>query len=182
MKTLIIVLLLSFSAAVGSAQEVIKLEEARVSYSPEFSKISGNSFSFNVVESYEGEFETDPLAFMDYHLDINRLIEAVKDQKYDSYNVIFKSSKGDLKARFDDKGKLTQSSFKLKNVLVPANLRTQLYRDHKGWAMVENMHVSKGKNGVVTKDYYRIKLERGNEIIKFKIDVANPEDTEVASN
>lgn len=180
MKTLIIVLLLSFTVAVGNAQEVIKLKEARVVSSPEFSKISGNNFSINVVESYEGEFETDPLTFMDTHLDINMFIDAVKDQKYDSFNVTFKSTKGDLKARFDNKGKLTQTSFKLKNVLIPSNLRTQLYRDHKGWDMVENMHVSKGKNGVVTKDYYHIKMERGNETRKFRIDVANPQDIEVA--
>lgn len=171
MKTSIIYLVLAFWAGFSNAQGITELEETRI-VAPLYSEIinDGNSFSLVVKESFKGEFESDPISFMDKHFDIEKFKAEVKDKDYDSYSVTFMSSKGNLLADYNKEGKRVKTSLKLKNVIVPADLREQLYRDHKGWAMVGNVHIAKERNGLINKEYYRIKLENGKQRKNLKID------------
>lgn len=184
MKTLIIYVVFALWAGFGNAQEITELKAARIEFAPLNSEISidGNSFSFVLMESFVGEFENDPISFMDKHFDFKQFKAAIKDEikdkDYDSYLVRFKSSKGDLIANFNKEGKRLKAYFKLENVLLPADLREQLLRGHKGWVMVKNVHIAKEKNGLINKEYYRIKLENlenGSQRKNIKIDRAGAE-------
>lgn len=181
MKTLIFYLVLLVFGT-GHAQEFTELKEAKVGFAPLSSEVkqSGNKFSFNVKESYSGEFEKDPLGFMEAYFDIENFIDAVSHDNYDSYEVSFVSRKGILKADFNSEGELVRSSSRFKNILLPEKLRSQLYRDHKGWAMTKNVHVTRGNGGILSKNYYKIKLENGKDRRRITLE-APLGGTEVAS-
>jgi hypothetical protein len=117
---------------------------------------------------------------MEAYFDINAFIEAVGKDDYDSYDVSFVSKKGILKAIFDRDGKLVRSSSRFKNIRLPEKLRSQLYRDHKGWAMTKNIHITRGSKEILGKNYYKVKLENGNDRKKVIFE-APVKETEVAS-
>ena len=184
MKTLFIFLAFFVGTATASAQEVIELKEAKVDFIPMASEFTqdGNKFTFALKESYHGEFEKDPLAFMNQNIDMERFLDLVKDKKYSQYQVKLKSSKGTLQADFDRNGKLRSTTERFEDIAVPRELMAQLLRDHQGWTMVKNIHVTKGEKGRVAKEFYKIKLENGKQSKKIKIDVDNDNLDEVASN
>ncbi len=184
MKTLIFYLVLVIWAGVSQAQEITELKEAKVGFAPLSSEVirDGNNYSFNVKETYTGEFEANPLAFMEAYFDIHNFIAAVEDEKFDGYQVTFRSEKGQLRADFDKHGNLGATSERFKNIILPARLREQLYRDHKGWEIVKNIRVARGDNGLVNKEFYRIKLRNGDQRRTIKIDGLGAERNDVASN
>ena len=182
MKTLIFSLVMLLAGTI-QAQEFTELKEAKVGFAPLSSNVEreGNSFTFRINEGYKGEFEKDPLAFMEANFDIQNFISQVKHEEYDSYEVSFVSGKGILKADFNKDGDLVKSSSRFKNIVLPEKLRDQLYRDHKGWAMTKNIHITAGRDGIVNKDYYKIKLENGKD--RKRITLQAPlGGSEVASN
>lgn len=180
-KTVILVAFL-FSALMCNAQEIIELQEAKVENKSSTTTIlnRGNHFSVNIQETSRGEFEKDPLAFMDRYFDIQDLIDKVGDKKYLSYHVTFRSRKGELNAKYDNNGTLLSTSLRLENVLVPHELKHQLYRDYKGWEMVKNLHIAKGKRGVAEVDYYKITMKNGNKKKNFKVNTEDLNRNEVA--
>jgi hypothetical protein len=184
MKTLMIYLVLTIWAGVSHAQEITELKEAKVGFAPLSSEItrSGDSYSFKVNESYHREFETDPLAFMEAYFDIDNFIASVENEDYDSYLVSLRSKKGVLNADFDKEGKLLRTSERFKDILLPEALREQLHKDHAGWTMTKNLHVSTASDGIVKRDFYRIKLENGKDRKVVKIDMTTAEGSEVVSN
>ena len=183
MRTLFIYLVLIVWAGVMQAQEITELKEAKVGFAPLSSEVTqnGDSYSFKVNEAFTGEFENDAIGFMNAYFDIDNFIASVEDKNYIAYQVSFVSRKGQLVADFDQEGNLKKTSQRFKNILLPAELREELYRDHAGWTMVKNVRRSHGKNGLVEKDIYRIKLKNGNNSKIVKIDALEPDRSEVAS-
>lgn len=182
MKTLIFSLVMLLTGTIH-AQQITELKEAKVGFAALSSDVQrdGNSFFFKISESHTGEFEKDPLGFMDAHFDINSFSSQLKHEDYDSYEVSFISNKGILKADFNKEGDLVKSSSRFKNAVLPKKLMHNLYRDHKGWAMTKNVHITRGRNGMVQKDYYKIKLQNGRESKRILVE-APLEGSEVASN
>ncbi|GAB2771391.1 hypothetical protein [Salinimicrobium soli] len=184
MKTLVMYVVLLFWAGVSQAQEIEELKEAKVGFAPLSSEVvrDGDSYSFKVNETYQGQFEKDPIAFMETYFDIGNFISSVKGEEYDSYLVTLRSKKGNLKADFDKEGNLVRTSERFKDILLPEELRDQLLKDHEGWTMVKNVHVSTARDGIVNKDLYRIKLEKGDQRKNVKIDMTAAEGSIVVSN
>lgn len=169
MKNLVLCLMLLLFGTVAQAQ-IIELEEARITYSPTLVRGEANTFSFVVKEREEGEFASDALGFMQRNFDIHAFMDEVGSDKYDSYELTFMNSQGFLKAEFDNKGELKRTQQEFKDVLVPANIRTELYRSHKGWTMVKNKYFAKGSGSLIEKEVYRIKLQNGNKNRNIKLD------------
>lgn len=181
MKTLIFSFLLVLCAGFSQAQ-INELEEARISFGPEYLNYDNNHYRLDVLESYVGEFEKDPLAFMKNNFDIREFISQVQNEDIESYLVSFRSRKGELRAEFDKAGTLLTTNSKFKNILLPRDICHQLYRDHKGWAMVKNVHIARSRNGMVKKDLYRITLKNGKEKKNLKIDARKDFRPAMASN
>ena len=182
MKTLIFYLVLLI-VGTSQAQEFTELKEAKVGFSPMLSDVerNGNKFSFTIKESFVGEFEKDPLAFMESNFSLDGLISELKHEEYENYEVSFITQKGVLKADFDKEGNLVKSTSRFKNILLPTVVRHDLYRNYKGWAMTKNIHIYLSKKGTVEKNYYKINLENGKD--RKRIIVQAPvEETEVAIN
>ena len=182
MKTLIIYL--AFFVWTGALYAQIELEETKVGFAPLSSEIveDGNSYSFTIRETYQGEFEARPMAFMKENFSMKEFIAVVdKEGKYDGYQVSFRSDKGALQADFDADGNLLSSSERFKNVVLPRDLQKQLYNDHKGWTMVKNIRVTRGNNGGINKTVYRIKLENGAQKKNVKFHGNDLEGSEVVA-
>lgn len=179
MKNLVLCLMLLLFGSVAQAQ-IIELEEAKVDYFPNLEKGADNSFSYMVMEINAGEFAADAIGFMNRHFDINAFIEEIGDSDYDTYELTFKNSQGYLKAEFDDKGRLRETRQEFKDVLVPANVRTELYKNYKGWTMVKNKYSAKGNGGLIDKEEYKIRLQNGDKNQTIKIDPRSIGSTGVA--
>lgn len=164
MKKLIFYFVLTLFAGMTYAQEITELGEARVGFAPLSSDVSvdGENFSYTVNESYAGEFEKDPLLFMTNNFDVRNFIAEVKGKNTEPFLVTFRSSRGSLMADFNSDGEVVKSYARFKNVLLPKNLRHQLYRDHQGWKMVKNLHLTLGRDGMVNQEIYKIKLAKIN--------------------
>ena len=184
MKTLFIYLVLAIYGGALHAQEITELKEAKVGFFPLSSEVvkDGDRFIYNVKENYAGEFEKDPTAFLANYFTSENFVSEVKKEKYDSYTVTLKSKKGKLEAHYDRDGNLRKTSEKFENIILPNHLRHQLYRDHKGWTMVKNMRVKNAKDGIVNKNFYRIKMELDNKTRNIRIDASLAEDGRMASN
>ncbi|UAB81582.1 hypothetical protein INR76_02130 [Marixanthomonas sp. SCSIO 43207] len=172
MKTLIISAVLCLSVTILSAQEVMELDPTELTYAPfNLSTIEQeDSFSYNVNERFNGQFAEDPIAFMNAHFDIQKVIDASENKKFDSYIVTLKSKDGYLKADFDQNGNLLKTQQNFKNVVLPLALRQDMHSTYQGWTLVKTKYNAKTKGDLLVKAFYRVKLENGNKRQSLKID------------
>jgi hypothetical protein len=179
MKNLFIYSLLLFCVVSVKAQEITQLEETNVTFQPYLTNVDSyidNSFSVMVDENYAGEFSKNPIEFMKANFDIHSFISfldqnsnGLQKTDYEYYQVTFSTNKGDLVAKFSTDGELEETSQNFKNILVPSDIRRELYRSYKGWNMVKNNYTASGKSDQIDKELYRIKLKNGNrsQIVKI---------------
>ncbi len=182
MKKFFVSLVVLMWAGIVNAQ-ITELKEAKVGFDPFLPevRVEGDRYIFDVNESYRGEFEKDPVDFLNKYCEITAFIDLIEDEKTFGYYVEVNSTKGNMKAKYCKNGNLLRVSYKLKNVLLPSNLQKEVYRNYKGWEMTRNIHVAKGKDGNVFEEYFKIRLEKGDEVQNLKIYVNDSEPIEVAS-
>lgn len=184
MKKHIIILVLTLMAATTQAQSVIELKETTLNYNPVTYDIveQGNTFAMKIRENSIGEFEKNPMAFMQKNFNIHQFINEIGDRGYDTYQVVFKSRKGALNAEYDKEGTLLSANLKFTNVLIPYELQHKLYKDYKGWEMVKNQHIAFEKEGNEKIDFYRVKMKNGNKTKNLRFDVADLSPGKLAFN
>ena len=186
MKTLIFSLLLIAVTLVGHAQEqkVTELEEAEVGFAPLDVKITrdGDSFTYKIEEGYTGEFSKDAIGFMKANFNIQNFIAELENENYDSYLVTFKSGNGHLSADFDKDGNLVKTFQKFEDIVLPLDVRREVYISNKGWTMTSNKYIASGRGDLLEKEMYKIKLENGNQKRNIKLDPRSVARTTVASS
>ncbi len=170
MKTLIVFLLIVFGMAIGKAQ-VIQLEETKVDFAPYAIIPTSNLDTYEVVfdESYIGQFSKNALKFVKENFNARDLIKSINDPSYDSYLVSFKSSKGFLNVTYNEDGEMANSRQMFKDVLLPLELRREVYTNYKGWTMVKNKYVASGNGDKLNKEIYRINLKKDNKRQNIKL-------------
>lgn len=182
MKALII-LLLFVVATVGQAQELTQLEEVKVEKALaklKYVKIN-DRVVFKVDRAYVLEFTKNPIGFMNDHFDIHRLIATLDNSRINEYEVTLSSQKGFMVANFDKKGNLLKTYQNFKDMLLPLNIRREIYNSHEGWTMTKNNYKAITKGEILTKEQYRITMENGNRKQNVKIS-GNTTGTVVVSN
>lgn len=174
MRNFIVLMLFLGFLSSGHAQKVIRLDELKMTYSPAALEVSPNtnSISFIIPEAYDGEFTENPLLFVYQKFDISEFIEANKKSNFDSYQVSFKSPKGYLNAEFDKHGNMRRASQLFKDVKIPTYTVAEVLKANEGWNIVGNKHVAFSKEWNIEKEYYKIKLEKGNKKKVVRIDMA----------
>ena len=172
MKTLIIFITFSLTAAIMSAQKVTVLDEARLFYAPLNAEITQqeDSYVFKIHESANQKFAKDPIGFMKANFDIQRFINHTANENYDSYLVTFISRNGSLEADFDKKGRLLQTRQQFKNVVLPQEIRKDVFSAHNGWSLTKAKYSARTEGEVLAKANYSIQIEKGNEKQNLKID------------
>ncbi|APG59048.1 hypothetical protein [Christiangramia salexigens] len=184
MRSFILSILFVAVAGFTYAQEITELEEAKVGFSPLDAKITqqGDSYSFTVNEAYTGEFAENPIAFLKANFDIQNFITETEDENFDSYEVNIRSSNGHLKADYDKHGELVSTFQKFKNIVLPPEVRNELYMTYKGWNMTENKYLAASDGDILNMEVYKIRLEKGNQKQNIKLDALQTSRSGVASN
>ena len=181
MKKMFVTLMILMWAGLANAQ-ITELKEAKVGFDPNLPEVTleGDTYVFKINRNFGEEFERDPIAFLNRHCRLEAFIDLVQENGIKGYNVDVVSTKGRLKANYCNKGNLRKVSYKLKNVLLPSRLQEEVYRKYKGWNMTQNVHVAKGRNGDIVKEYFRIRLEKEGEVQNLRIDIDAAEKIELA--
>ncbi len=171
MKTLIVFLLIVCGVFTGQAQVVTQLKETKIEFAPYTIIATSDLDTYNVVlnEKYTGQFSNNALKFVKENFNAKKLIQSINEPGYDSYLVSFRSSKGFLNANYSKDGKLGASHQMFKDVLLPLEIRRELYTNHKGWTMVKNKYVASGNGDKLNKEIYRINLKKDNKRQNIKI-------------
>ncbi len=184
MKTLIILSVFLFYAAMGQAQKVTELEEVKIGFSPLGTKViqDGDRFSYTIKKRYAAEFVNNPIGFLNENFNIRNFIALVDDKEYDSYEVTFKSSKGHLVANYDDHGNLLSTQQHFKNLLLPYPLRLEVYNANKGWTLIKNNYIANTNGAIIDRAIYKLTLKNGNQKRNVKIDATGKNYAVVSSN
>lgn len=182
MNTLATFIVLAFTATITNAQEIIALDEAKVESPAKYSEISrsGDQFSVNIEEDYLGEFEQDPMGFVEKNFDIHKFLAWAQNRKIDACKVSFKTRKGKLDAHYNREGELVRSKFKFKSIDLPYALKQKIYRDNKGWTLVKSTYSGKESAGRDRSSFYRITMQYGKEKRRYKINAASIDTTGIA--
>lgn len=170
MKNLIFCLFLFFGMGIGHSQIVLK--ESKVEYIPGTMEVNAvtNSVSLTIPESFVGEFEEDPLTFIQDNFNIKQLIRDNEQYNFDSYQVFFQSKKGKVLANFDKEGELVSSFHRFKDVALPDDVKLEILRSHKNSKVVKNKHILTTKDLAINKEYYVVKILDGDQTRRLRID------------
>lgn len=171
MKTLIVFLLIVCGMFTGQAQEVTQLKETKVEFTPYTVIPTSNLNTYEVVvkESYIGQFSKNALKFVQENFNASDLIKSINDPNYDTYLVSFRSSKGHLDATYDKDGEMRYSYQMFKDIVLPLEIRRNLYTNYEGWTMVKNKYVASGNGDKLDREIYRINIKKDNKRQNIKI-------------
>ncbi len=169
MKKLILCLLLLGFTGIGHSQ--IELRETKVDYSPVSMKVdpATNTVTLNLPEKNYGEFQNDPLVFLKRNFNIHQFLQENEDLGFSTIQVIMKSRKGHLRANFSDEGSLISTYHRFNNVALPEEARQAIFRNYPGYSVAKNSHIAKSKKGVITKEFYRVKLQNGEKAKRIRL-------------
>ena len=170
MKNLILCLLLMGFISIGHSQIVLK--EAKVEYIPYSMKVDPitQAVTLKIPENYYGEFQEDPLAFIEGNFSIEQFIKENEEYDFDSYEVNFKSNKGNVLARYDKDGEMVSTYQRFKNVNLPDDVKLQLLQMYRNSSILKNSHVVTSKKWMIDKEFYKIKIQDGDKVRRLRID------------
>lgn len=169
----------------GYSQKVIRLDEMTLRTNAEMLRLGseGNSILINIPETYKGEFYENPLGFAKAKFDMKEFILINQDRNFDSYDVTYKTNKGDLYVKYNKIGEMISAYQSFKDVALPHHLMMKTVKANKGYSLVGTKHVGKSKgNWAYDKEFYKIKLKNGNKSKNVKINVERSLTGEIASN
>lgn len=172
MKKLILFLFVLCGFAAMQAQEVIELDEARLSFDPDAISVDSDLGIIKclVKESYTGEFSENPIRFMQENFDFNEFLSAIVNRnEFDKYLVTFNSTKGFLEATYTNNGELVETKQLFKNIALPPSVRNELFLQNPGWSLASNKYLATGKSDRIDREVYKIKIQNGNKKRMVKI-------------
>ncbi|MCM4160801.1 hypothetical protein FHG64_00370 [Antarcticibacterium flavum] len=169
MKKVILCLLLFGFLTTGQAQKVIELEVLNL---PDVMmvKVGKDATEYKIQELYENEFSSNSIGFIKEFFDMKRYLATVKKEKYDSYEITFKSKRGNVLAFYDKNGEWIKNFQNFKNVELPRNITEYLVTDYNGWTMIRNRYKAKGKEDKIDKEIFVITLKNGNKKQTLRLD------------
>lgn len=172
MKTLIIFITFSLTAAVLCAQEVTFLDETRLFYAPLNAEVTqqGDSYIYKIKETASQKFARNPIAFMKANFDIQRFITQTAKEHYNGYLVTFISNNGSLEADFDKNGTLVQTRQNFENVILPSKIRNEVFSNYKGYSLTKAKYSARTDGEILAKATYSIRLDNGKEKQNLKIE------------
>lgn len=169
MKKLLLCLLLIGFVSHGNSQTLLK--EVKVEYTPVSMKIDpvSNSLEMMLPESWHGEFQQNPLQFVKTNFDGRKLVEDNGSSDFVYYEVNFKSRKGNLLATFDKKGELTSSSQRFRDVILPSDVKHEIFNKYRDSKLLSNKYVAFSKGWNIEKELYTVKIQDGKKVRKIKV-------------
>ncbi len=184
MKTLIFLSVFVLWTTISKAQKITKLDEVHIKYSPLNAEITqnGSVFTIKIKSIGVNNFVKNPIGFLNENFDIHKFINSVSYEQYTSYTVEVKSSKGFMIANYDGEGNLMSTRQNFKNILLPYNIRSEVYNSNKGWAMIKNKYNASSKGIILNKAIYKVTLENGTQKRNITINALDIDNGVVAKN
>lgn len=175
-----IILCLMFWMSTAQAQKTIALDPATVNYSSPVILASSNDFNLDleIREDYLYQFFYNPIKFVEENFDFHSLNLDDSEET----EVRFITSKGYLKATYNQNGELVKTAQQFKNIILPRYIWNQVYKENEGWTMVNNKYTASGKTNKIDKEVYRIKLSDGKKMRKIKFSPAVVHEGRIGKN
>lgn len=95
--------------------------------------------------------------------DVRTSKEFDSDVKNETFEMVFKNSKGSINAFYDASGGIESAYERFRNILLPRAIQLQLYQSHKDWTMMGNLYASSYEGSDHADRSYKIQLEKGDD-------------------
>jgi hypothetical protein len=161
----VFLLLFMMGIFTNGQSQIIQLDETDVRFSPMIQKISSfnDGMVLKISEEHTGEFARNPILFLKQNFNIEDFINSLEGEIYNYYVVDFRSRKGNLEARYNNRGELIRTTQNFKNVVLPHDLSKDLLRDHSGWIMKRNSYTAVGNGNGILREKYKVNLTNGKK-------------------
>lgn len=81
----------------------------------------------------------------------------------DTFEIVFKNSKGSIDAFYNKMGKIEAAYERFRNILLPRSIQQKLYQSHQGWTMIGNLYASAYEGDDLIKRSYMVQLEKDDD-------------------
>lgn len=98
---------------------------------------------------------------------------------YETYLVYMEVTGGTLTATYNENGKLIRVVENYKDVVLPSKLIYEIYKKFPGWEIVNDKYLYSQEEGDILKKQYNIKIKKGKESRKLKV---NPDGELITEN
>ena len=89
----------------------------------------------------------------------------------DTFEIVFKNSKGFLNAFYDASGTIDASYERFRDIMLPRSIQRKIFDSHQGWTMTGNLYASAYEGGDLINRSYKIQLEKGDDKKRIMIHV-----------
>ena len=153
------------------SQNVIQLEETRLNFDPTGETVFEDYENgiVKVKEKFSAQFQADAVTFMKENFDIFRFMEGQDYNNGDIIIITAKSSKGYIRATYNDEGAIVKNYQRFKDIALPYEVRNQVYLENKGWTITSNKYIASGLGNHIDNQKYTFKLQKGKEKSTMKI-------------
>ncbi|NNK55596.1 MAG: hypothetical protein HKO97_13630 [Flavobacteriaceae bacterium] len=161
MKTFISMLVVGMISFLSFAQEshnqtsMVELEDVVV--------LAVNTSYLATVQDENTPKEVTLLQRDAANFDIRSNPDFSEDVTTDTFEMVFRNSKGSIDTFYNKHGKIEASYERFRNILLPRAIQRQLYQSHQGWTMTGNLYASAYENDDLIDRSYKIQLEKGDD-------------------
>ena len=161
MKTLVSMLVvgmitfLSFAQEPNNQRSMVELENVVVT--------AINTSYLTAVQNQDTPKEVARLQQAAAQYDVQATSSFSKDVTTDTFEMVFKNSKGFLNAFYDASGTIEASYERFRDILLPKTIQRKILDSHQGWTMTGNLYASAYEDGDLKNRSYKIQLEKGDE-------------------
>ena len=161
MKTLINMLVvgmisfLSFAQQSNNQRSLVELDNVVVA--------EVNTSYLSAVQNQNTPKEVALLQRIAAQYDVRSNSDFYKDVTTDTFEVVFKNSKGFINIFYDASGTIDASYERFRDVMLPRAIQHKIYNSHQGWNMTGNLYASAYEDGDLIDCSYKIKLEKGDD-------------------
>jgi hypothetical protein len=146
---------LSYSQETNNQTTLVELEDVVIS-----------TVNANYLATVQDENTPQEVARLEREaaqFDVRTSKEFDSDVKMESFEMIFKNSKGSINAFYNASGKIQSAYERFRNILLPRAVQQQLYQSHKDWSMVGNLYASRYDGNDLIDRSYKIQMVKGDE-------------------
>jgi len=170
MKKFITLILVAGWVLSSYSQKVIQLEETMLNFDPTAEVVFKDYANgmIKVKEKYTSQFQSDAIRFLKVNFNFLEFLDA-QDEIDGDFIVTATSSKGFIRATYNEEGQIIKNFQKFKDIALPYHVRNQVQAAHQGWTLTSTKYVASGLGDQISKEKYLVKLQKGKLKTKMKI-------------
>lgn len=170
MKTLISIFIVGISFLCYSQDPINKTNLV------ELDDVTIFTINANYLASVQDQYTPSEVALLQdkvAHYNISKSKEFDSNLKGETFEVIFKNSKGSINAFYNSSGKIGSAYERFNNIMLPRVVQKQLTEFNRDWSVVGNLYACRYDGEDLINRSYKILLEKGDDKKKIVIHVPN---------